>query len=503
MKKVLLLLVLVLLGGHWLIAQNYSNTRCKTMLDEQARARLNSVEPRIQQQISALRATDQGPENLITIPVKFYAVRQSDGTGGPTFSMLSVLSFLNSKFSGTGFYFAQCGQTSNISNSVLYDFNTNQEGLLRKSGYTPGVVNIYFTNTITHNGEELEGYAYMPESSVHDVVVLEYSAATGATAAHEMGHYFGLYHTHGAYDCGPKTEELVNGCNSAYTGDKVTDTNADPCLEGVFCSGSLLNNCAYNNTILTDNNGDVYNPMVENLMSYAPASCQMSFTPLQKARMVAIYQIFRSYLACPGTSANCNPPLVAFASEITDRSAKITWGTVSGALHYEIELQTGNDPWVSVQAGPSTGANFIYLQDLSQSTQYKCRVRTGCTYGVSDWKESSFTTLAPCNTPGNLSTTLIGTDYVQFSWNPVPGAQSYSVDVRHVGSTYWYKGFTTTSSTYFFPTTSSYYIEDNRGLASSTASCSASVPRSPSSIALALAMSSVRAGPDMPSPRSR
>ncbi len=49
------------------------------------------------------------------------------------------------------------------------------------------------------------------------------SAEDGATIAHEMGHYFGLLHTHETAN----GTELVNGTNCGTAGDLLCDTPAD------------------------------------------------------------------------------------------------------------------------------------------------------------------------------------------------------------------------------------------------------------------------------------
>ena len=50
---------------------------------------------------------------------------------------------------------------------------------------------------------------------------------------HEMGHFFGLLHTHG-YSNTVKTDEFVDGSNCNEAGDYFCDTPADPRLSPVF-----------------------------------------------------------------------------------------------------------------------------------------------------------------------------------------------------------------------------------------------------------------------------
>ena len=62
-------------------------------------------------------------------------------------------------------------------------------------------------------------------------------ANNGSTLPHEVGHFYGLPHTH------DQGNELVNGSNCATAGDNFCDTPADPNLSGVVNSS-----CVYTGT---------------------------------------------------------------------------------------------------------------------------------------------------------------------------------------------------------------------------------------------------------------
>jgi len=105
-----------------------------------------------------------------------------------------------------------------------------------------------------------------------------------SVVAHEMGHYFGLYHTwEGSLTSSP---ELVDGSNCATTGDFVCDTPADPYFEdsGIQWVEDGTNEYIY---MGLDANGDYYTPNVENIMSYYPGGCD--FTHGQYLRMANTY----------------------------------------------------------------------------------------------------------------------------------------------------------------------------------------------------------------------
>jgi len=103
------------------------------------------------------------------------------------------------------------------------------------------------------------------------------------TLAHEMGHYFGLRHTFEG-----SGSELVNGNNCTSAGDGICDTPADPFIEGDDVSNYVDANCRFINTSL-DANGEYYNPIVGNIMSYYPPYCDCGFTHQQYMKMAATY----------------------------------------------------------------------------------------------------------------------------------------------------------------------------------------------------------------------
>jgi len=113
-----------------------------------------------------------------------------------------------------------------------------------------------------------------------------------------MGHYLGLYHTHST----TFGDEAVDGSDCATEGDMICDTPADPRLSG----GNNFDNdgCVYYGTDV-DENGELYMPMVTNLLSYASKECRYKITEEQLDKALWTLQNERSYLLC------ATPPLKA------------------------------------------------------------------------------------------------------------------------------------------------------------------------------------------------
>ncbi len=134
----------------------------------------------------------------------------------------------------------------------------------------PNALNIYFTG----NPPGINGLASLPFGN--GGVVMR-NGAPLSTFAHEVGHYFGLYHTH---ETGFGAECVARN-NCGNTGDLLCDTPADPNL-----SASVNNACQYTGTFTDPCQGTAYAPYTNNIMSYAQnRDCRTAFTPGQIARM--------------------------------------------------------------------------------------------------------------------------------------------------------------------------------------------------------------------------
>lgn len=144
-------------------------------------------------------------------------------------------------------------------------------------------INIFYASRVEVSpGNSVGGYAYFPGGP--DFIAI--AKGSLSSIIHEMGHFFGLYHTF-------ETQfgsELANGTNCATTGDLVCDTPADPGLGNTPAPDCNLS------PYIKDANNEWYVPMIGNTMSYYSSDCECGFTPDQYNRMALNYLNSRFYL---------------------------------------------------------------------------------------------------------------------------------------------------------------------------------------------------------------
>lgn len=285
MEKILLYLVLFSLV-HIASAQD-----CATTLSEIQKNYLQ--QNRHARNLFAAQSSIQKTGTISYIPVQFHIVRQTGGTGGINPIILyNELDSVNARYAPANMQFYPCAPVHYIDDTDLYDFSFSEEPLLCNPNDVPNVLNIYYVNSIGGGG--VCGYAYFPPSPDR-ILMANPCANNGKTLAHEIGHYFSLYHTHGKTNGSP-TDELVDGSNCTTHGDDLCDTPADPNLN-LYGDPDSLYVCRYYDTY-TDTNGMMFNPLMNNIMSYAPYWCVNAFTTGQYNRMIYSKNNDRNYLSC-------------------------------------------------------------------------------------------------------------------------------------------------------------------------------------------------------------
>ena len=236
-----------------------------------------------------------GPYHL---PLTIHIVRASNGTGGLSLGDLdAAVNDLNRFWLPVGIQFFVYGGIDYINNDAQFNvpnIRANQDAL-RQVNSVANTINVYFTNLAGLNGQSSFTTDTF-QGVLMDIGAASVSSAPAtanvSTFAHEMGHYFDLYHTHETWPNAmgtPTRVECPSGSNCSTTGDLVCDTAADP---GLQAGGGFRvdNNCTYDNSATTPTGcgNTAYNPPTRNLMSYSRAGCRTDFTLGQITRALQV-----------------------------------------------------------------------------------------------------------------------------------------------------------------------------------------------------------------------
>ena len=272
--------------------------------------------------------------DLVQVPLHFWLIRRSDGSGGLDESRISsLISEANVLYANTGIEFYQPSAFEFVDSDDFFNLDSSEEQALALTRDKNGLINVYISGTLTSGDTPLCGYTRFPPSPDR-VFVAQGCADDVSTFAHELGHYFTLFHTHGKTNTGT-TDEFVNGTNCMTAGDDICDTPADPNLTG------LVNNaCDYIGS-LTDANGELFTPNPRNIMAYSIDACQTLFTAGQYSRIRTGLEEGRSYLNLKyenftarftsESRSGCAPTTIEF-DDITNNSFSREWTFEGGSV---------------------------------------------------------------------------------------------------------------------------------------------------------------------------
>jgi hypothetical protein len=217
------------------------------------------------------------------IPLTIHIVRRDDGTAGFTLDDLQVaMQGLNLLWLPVGMQFYQRGAVDYINNTFFWNLPDSEvaRNNLRQINPVADTINVYFTNL---NG--LCGEASFTTTTIQGILMSNGCAGIGSspsTFAHEMGHYFDLYHTHETIF----GVECPNGSNCSTAGDLLCDTPADPQLS----DANVDTACTWVGSVSPpmDCGSTAYAPSTHNLMSYSRRTCRDTFTGNQTSKALNI-----------------------------------------------------------------------------------------------------------------------------------------------------------------------------------------------------------------------
>lgn len=268
----------------------------------------------------------------IVIPVQIHIVTQNDGTGGADLSIIKQ-EFENNVmpiYAQANIFFSLCAEPNILRDSDFYilrgDDPIQPADVMAARHNVPNVLNIYYA--VVEKGNC--GFAKIPgidNRLEDDYIVMHIPCANnGVTTAHELGHFFGLFHTFETFF----GMECPDGRNCSNTGDLICDTPADPNL-----TNKVDQNCNYiGNDIRC---GQRFNPDTRNIMSYAPFGCRNRFSNQQLGVIFNISRQQRKYLISP----ICQAPKISFADYLIDDDNRTSKGNNNGRVEpgEKIELK--------------------------------------------------------------------------------------------------------------------------------------------------------------------
>lgn len=266
-------------------------TECGTVVTpEQLKAELAGTAESAGKTIAPL-ATAPPTDRPYYLPMTIHMVRDSAGinTGLSPEQLDAVMQNLNQTWRPLGIQFFIHGEIDySIQDDgffVLPNVGATQDAL-RRVNSVPNTINVYFTNL-----QDISGQARFTKDAAQGVL-LDYSVMDRfppgffhlEVFAHELGHYFDLYHTHETMF----GVECPRGNNCSSAGDRLCDTPADP---GLFRPIRVDSNCAYDGSAAIPASCDQetpYQPLTNNLMSVARRPCRNQFTPDQISKVLHV-----------------------------------------------------------------------------------------------------------------------------------------------------------------------------------------------------------------------
>lgn len=300
------------------------------------------------------------------IPVHYHIIRMDNGTGGIDVADVdAALEIVNMRYAPIEFHFFRCEEPNYIDDTDAFNGliqATDEIDDLVNDNLVANVVNIFFGPNIIDDDSvsTLCGFARFPWLTGNYLFMDNGCTTNGSTLSHELGHYFGLYHTHhssSTIDPEHVTRNSGDPCWNCETGgDLLCDTEADPEL-----SDSTVDDmtCAYtggaSETCTDDTPSQVlpYNPDPANLMSYSRKDCRDFFSAGQYARMVDFYNTVRMAQLDPTTCSNSpcyeGEIVLPMGGPSTVTSAKTARAENSITSTEDIEVFTS--PGVTYKAG--------------------------------------------------------------------------------------------------------------------------------------------------------
>lgn len=307
------------------------------------------------------------------IPIKAWIYRENSNPSSniSISNVNTTIDLLNDIFeaANTNIHFYLLCDVGIVNNNNYANFGDDYLDTYWANHNTIGAINVHFIRWpkgVNNFDDIWGGIARFPWVSsspyfVNSIATFgSFSTSQARTLAHEIGHNLGLLHTHHHRKDGANGfNEEANNCRQepvsrtatqglfctstgdkkcAVNGDKLCDTSADPGLrdpdrDPEYYYTIQNDTCIYNPFLGgTDNWGDIWIPLMDNIMSYSNPICRNQFTPMQTARMYGYINdigIYHSPFAISGNDALC-----------AGQTATYTVNTLPGVTNYHWEVSS-------------------------------------------------------------------------------------------------------------------------------------------------------------------
>lgn len=219
-----------------------------------------------------------GRRGVVHVPLNFYIVRRTDGTGAPPLWRIdTAVEDADAAFAGASIQFCRRFPLRYVDDDGFFVVDNRAEAdLLRDSFGVPDSLNVFVVDGLVIDGNGVCAISSFTWSGAQGIVIDSAclgSPTNATTFPHEIGHYFDLLHTHET----ARGRECVDGSNCLTAGDLLCDTPADPGLG----SHNVDAGCAYFGVERDTCDDAPYTPDPRNLMSSAPVACRDRLSPGQ------------------------------------------------------------------------------------------------------------------------------------------------------------------------------------------------------------------------------
>jgi subtilisin family serine protease len=132
---------------------------------------------------------------------------------------------------------------------------------------------------------------------------------------------------------------------------------------------------------------------------------------------------------------SCPTPINLQANSDGENAASISWEVLDSISSVNARYRAiGSEEWTDL----NEVASGTLLENLGACTTYEMQFTATCPSNTSEFSESfQFTTEGCCKAPENITASVISTDFLEVTWDPVMGADTYEVMVRPMGSETW------------------------------------------------------------------